>query len=117
MIRFTVYGQCYSLKNSKILTTQTGGRPRTIKHAKARQFEQDFLLQVPSEVKQGITLDVSVTLRIYYPSRRQDLDEAIVLDLLQKSGVIANDRQVKEKHVFWGLDPENPRVEVQVETL
>jgi hypothetical protein len=36
------------------------------------------------------------------------------LDLLQ--GVVyTNDRQVKEKHIYWDLDRENPRAEIIVE--
>jgi hypothetical protein len=38
----------------------------------------------------------------------------LILDLLQ--GVAyENDRQVKEKHIYWGLDKENPRCEIKVE--
>jgi hypothetical protein len=29
----------------------------------------------------------------------------------------ANDRQVKEKHIYWGLDKENPRCEIRVEAI
>jgi predicted unusual protein kinase regulating ubiquinone biosynthesis (AarF/ABC1/UbiB family) len=44
------------------------------------------------------------------------LDESLILDLLQ--GVIyKNDRQVKEKHVYWGLDPANPRTEIIVDKI
>jgi hypothetical protein len=28
-----------------------------------------------------------------------------------------NDRQVKEKHIYWGLDPEQPRTEIYVEPI
>ena len=58
--------------------------------------------------------DVIVYITIYYASRRPDLDESLILDLLQ--GVAyENDRQVKEKHIYWGLDKENPRCEIKVE--
>jgi hypothetical protein len=36
--------------------------------------------------------------------------------LLQK-GVYGNDRQVREKHVYWALDRANPRAEIEVEAL
>lgn len=76
-----------------------------------------------------------VTLRIFYASQRPDLDESIVLDVLQdrygrrgtlngepvrellQHGVYRNDRQVREKHVFHGIDKANPRTEVVVEPL
>jgi hypothetical protein len=38
------------------------------------------------------------------------------LDLLQGL-VYVNDRQVKERHTYWGLDPENPRAEIIIEQL
>lgn len=60
--------------------------------------------------------DVRVTLHIWYASRRPDLDESLILDLLQ--GVAyRNDRQVKEKHVFWHLDPHSPRTNILVEQM
>jgi hypothetical protein len=55
-------------------------------------------------------------MKIFYASRRSDLDESLILDLLQ--GVIyVNDRQVKEKHIYWGLDKECPRAEIIVDVL
>jgi Holliday junction resolvase RusA-like endonuclease len=73
---------------------------------------------------------VRVTLRIFYASERPDLDESVVLDVLQdrysgkgeerelvQKGVYKNDRQVREKHVFHGIDRGNPRAEVTIETL
>lgn len=53
---------------------------------------------------------------IFYASRRPDLDESLILDLLQGL-VYVNDRQVKERHTYWGLDPENPRAEIIIEQM
>ena len=62
-----------------------------------------------------LTGDLWVDIKIYYATRRPDLDESVVLDCMQ--GLIyANDRQVKEKHIYWGLDKENPRAEIVVGT-
>jgi Holliday junction resolvase RusA-like endonuclease len=60
--------------------------------------------------------DVAVHITIYYASRRPDLDESLILDLLQDVAY-ENDRQVKEKHIYWGLDKENPRCEIKVEKI
>ena len=49
-------------------------------------------------------------------SRRPDLDESVILDCLEGK-VYKNDRQVKAKHIFWGLDKENPRAEIEVSVL
>jgi hypothetical protein len=57
---------------------------------------------------------------IWYASRRPDLDESVILDLMQfdkKTGrnfIYVNDRQVKKKTVQWGLSPSNPRLEIEV---
>lgn len=106
-----VYGQCYSMKNSKM---------KHIKHPKALKFEQDFALQVPVEAKVGLgsrecLLRAIVT--VYYPSWRQDGDFALVYDLLQKTGVVSNDRWIREKHEFTEVDPKNPRVEITLEEM
>lgn len=61
--------------------------------------------------------DVGLEATIYYASRRPDLDESLLMDILQKAGVYTNDRLIKEKHIFWGLDKTNPRVEFTVWTL
>lgn len=63
-----------------------------------------------------MTGDLKITLHIWYASRRPDLDESLILDLLQ--GVIyENDRQVKEKHCYWHLDQNNPRTFFTVEKI
>lgn len=61
--------------------------------------------------------DVSITCTIYYPTRRNDLDPSLFFDCLQKAEVIKNDRQLKEQHLYHGLDKENPRVEFRIDIL
>ena len=39
--------------------------------------------------------------------------ESLILDLLQ-GFAYENDRQVKEKHIYWGLDKENPRTQIKI---
>ena len=57
-----------------------------------------------------------VEVRIWYATERPDLDESVVLDILQ--GIVyANDRQVREKHVYHAIDKANPRAEIIVEPL
>ena len=115
MIRLTIYGQCYSMKNS---LSWGNGRPR--KHPKAVQFERDFAMHVPAGAKQGIgsrTQPLETWIVVYYPSYRQDLDCAIVYDLLAKCGVISNDRHIRRKHETAQLDPENPRIYITVAEL
>jgi Holliday junction resolvase RusA-like endonuclease len=85
-----------------------------IKSAKALSYADVFKQQCENFSGAMIEGDVIVNVRIWYASRRPDLDESLILDLLQ--GVTyANDRQVKEKHIYWmGVDKENPRCEIEV---
>jgi hypothetical protein len=63
-----------------------------------------------------MTGDLRITMTIFYASRRPDLDESLILDLMQDR-VYVNDRQVKERHIYWGLDPDNPRAEIIIEKI
>src|SRR5262245_41479973 len=102
MIRFTVLGQLWSLKNGKVLSTR-GGRPRIIKIWKTLRFEETFARQVPVEYRNkqlgSLEKPLRVSVNVFYPSWRQDLDVEVIYDMLQKSGVIKNDRYIRVKHV------------------
>lgn len=109
-----IFGEPASKANSRRVVN-IGGMSRLIKSQKALNYADVFKQQVKA-ITPLITQDVKITMTIYYASRRPDLDESLILDLLQ--GVVyVNDRQVKEKHIYWGLDKENPRTEIIVETL
>lgn len=107
-----VYGEPASKANSRRVV-RFGNMSRLIKSQKALDYSEAFRLQV-KPLSPLIEGDVRVHIRIWYASRRPDLDESLILDLMQ--GVFyQNDRQVKEKHIYWGLDKDNPRAEIVVE--
>ncbi len=113
---FIVYGEPASKANSRqIVRNRRTGKPMSIKSKKALGYVADFALQCP-QINPVATEDVRVTLTIHYASRRPDLDESIILDCMQ-GYIYKNDRQVKEKHVYWALDRDNPRTEIKVELL
>jgi hypothetical protein len=140
VIRFTILGQAASKANSRKIVDVPdgkGGKRRLFAKSKeALTFEREALRQIPPAARQRIDGPVRVTLRIWYATERPDLDESLVLDVLQdrwvrpklpmggtgermlgQAGVYRNDRQVREKHVFHGIDRKNPRVEVLVEPM
>lgn len=133
MIRFTILGEPASKANSRELVTFGRGenkRPALIKSKKARDYERDALRQIPPLARQRLDVPVRVTMRIFYASERPDLDASVVLDCLQdryegkgeqrelaQKGVIRNDRQVRELHLFHAIDRANPRAEIEVEAL
>jgi len=132
-IVFTILGEPASKANSREIVI-IGGRPSVIKSKKALAFEADALRQIPPAARQQLNCPVRATLRIFYASERPDLDESIVLDVMQnryktvgkgeakqrllvQKGGYVNDRQVREKHIFHGIDRANPRTEVIIEPL
>lgn len=112
-LSFTILGEPASKANSRRMV-QIRGKPMFIKSAKALSYADAFKLQAPRcQLLDGA---VAVHMKIWYASRRPDLDESLILDLLQ--GVAyTNDRQVREKHIYWGLDRDNPRTEILVEGI
>ena len=109
-----IFGEPASKANSRRVV-HYGGMSRLIKYKKALPYSDVFRQQC-KPLATLMTGDLRVTLHIYYASRRPDLDESLILDLMQ--GLIyENDRQVKERHCYWGLDPENPRSEIIVEKI
>jgi hypothetical protein len=129
-ITFVVQGEPASKANSRRIAV-VHGSVRVIRSKKALLYADGFALQCPN-LEKVFTGPVSVTLDMFYASRRPDLDESIVLDCMQSqyaknpntgereviaSRIYLNDRQVKEKHVYWHLDKHNPRVQITVAEL
>jgi hypothetical protein len=109
-----IFGEPASKANSRRVV-HYGGMSRLIKSKKALSYSDVFKQQC-GKLPTLMTGDLRVTLHIFYASRRPDLDESLILDLMQ--GLIyENDRQVKERHCYWGLDPDNPRSEIIIEKI
>jgi len=109
-----IYGEPASKANSRKIVN-FGKRFASIKSDKARNYEKEFAKQCPT-LENIIENDVKVELIVYYASRRPDLDESVILDCMQGK-IYVNDRQVKQKIVYWGLDRDTPRTHIRVSTL
>jgi Holliday junction resolvase RusA-like endonuclease len=109
-VEFTVYGEPASKANSRRWTGKL-----FIKSKKALDYGAGFIKQCPV-LEPLLEGDLRVNIRIFYASRRPDLDASLILDLMQDR-IYLNDRQVREQHFFWGLDKENPRAEITVEVI
>ena len=129
VVRLVILGEPASKANSRQLVN-FGERMVPIKSAKARNYERDALAQIPPAARRMLSGPLRMTVRIWYASARPDLDESVILDVLQaryrrvngrrelvRTGVYENDRQVRERHVFHGIDRANPRAEIVVEPL
>lgn len=114
--RFTVHGALQSKSNSrKLIFNPRTRRPMFIKSDAARSYAQGALLQIPC-LNQLIDEDCAIWVRVYYPSRRNDLDISLIQDLMQ-GRIYSNDRCVKEIHAYHALDAAQPRVDVVVATI
>lgn len=108
---FTIEGEPASKANSRKAVV-IKGRPAFIKSDKARNYVKMFEAQCP-KLEAPFEEDVKVEMIIYYSSRRPDLDESLILDCMQ-GPIYKNDRQVKQKLIYWQLDKENPRSVIRV---
>lgn len=111
---WVVKGEPASKANSRRVV-RIGGMSRLIKSQKALTYSDLFKAQA-KPLAELIDGDVRVTMFIHYASRRPDLDESLILDLLQGVAYV-NDRQVKEKHIYWHLDKDDPRAEIIIDVL
>lgn len=132
-VKFVIYGEPASKANSRKIV-KFGSKPASIKSDKARIYEEYALPQIPMAARIQLAGKVRATIRIFYATERPDLDESVVLDILQdrykslkvngikqrmlvQKGVYKNDRQVREKHIYHGIDKENPRAEIEISEL
>jgi Holliday junction resolvase RusA-like endonuclease len=108
----TVLGELASKNNSRRAVFR-GSKPRFIKSAKALGFRDMFLAQVrkPARPYEGY---VSLTAVCYYASWRPDLDITLLQDCIQEAGIIKNDRQIVEQHIFRGIDRVQARIEFEI---
>lgn len=109
--RVTIHGEPASKANSR-RSVLIGGKPRFIKSKKALAYTKDFEKQCP--VKNPLLDgDVFVACKVWYRTRRPDLDVSLILDLLE-SKVYQNDRQVRRMFLDHGIDRDDPRAEIVV---
>ena len=73
--------------------------------------------QVPEYAKQAygdVDRPLALWAHVHYQSNRSDLSVELLKDLLQKAGVVSNDRWIKAELLFASIDRDNPRVEVEL---
>jgi Holliday junction resolvase RusA-like endonuclease len=116
-ISLLVIGEPASKSNSRRLINR-GGKPMFIKSQKALDYEAAAIPQIKVQMNkhrwQTIEKPCCLEAEIFYASRRPDLDESLIMDVLEKAGVYTNDRLIEEKHIYKHLDKENPRSVITV---
>ncbi|CAO3358645.1 hypothetical protein [Azospirillum palustre] len=124
LARFVIPGEPAAKGNSREIV-QFGGKVALRKGDKALGFEAIAGMHV-TKLPEPYEGDVAVHVRVFYATRRPDLDASLVYDALQTRKIkvgdgfvleprlIANDRQVRLKIEEGFVDKDRPRVEVAV---
>jgi len=110
---------------------------RLIKSVRAQKYYKSFDQQVPADARLNLGGPISIFARLYYSPVRVirgksvrakiagiaeayrhswvgDLSIEAIMDCLEQSGVIENDRHVIHFSVSKGISFENPRAEIKV---
>lgn len=114
-VELVVLGEPASKANSRrLVRKRVGNKTRiiSIKSAKALAYEKEFSSQC-LKLDPLIEDDVILYCKIFYASRRPDLDESLIMDGLQ-GAIIKNDRQIKGKIIAHGIDRETPRAHIRI---
>lgn len=96
-------------------------RPMVISSKKVKDYEKEFGKYIRKQDKVlgkwegGLCIQITAWMK----DRRQDLDSVpkVILDELQRNGVIRNDNQVSELYVQRHIDKENPRVQIMIRAV
>lgn len=85
------------------------------KSPEANAWEHEAGYSIMDHKKYGTT-GIVVTCELYVGRVSSDIDNRIkiLLDLLEKQGIVENDKQVMELHVYKFIDHEDPRIEFEV---
>ena len=111
-----IVGEPASKANSRQLV-RIGGKWRLIKSKKARDYVASVQKQVTAlDEADQLRAPIAMTANIYYASERPDLDPSLILDALQ-GRIYANDRAVREMHLYHHIDREHPRAVVTLHEL
>ena len=109
--KVTIYGDVVS-KSNQYRIIKIGGHASLKKTDAVKKFEEKFYLQNPLR-NANISGFFEFYLDVYFSSNRKDLDGAfkLVLDSLQASKTITNDRNCVKIVANKFIDKNNPRIE------
>ena len=112
--KVTIYGDVVSKSNQYRIIT-INGHASLKKSDAVKEFEKKFYLQNPLR-NANITGFFEIYLDAYFSSNRKDLDGAfkLVLDTLQSSGTIKNDRNCVRIVANKFIDKISPRIEFTI---
>jgi Holliday junction resolvase RusA-like endonuclease len=120
-LHLVIQGNLQSKANSRraiSIRSKTTGRhqSRFIKSKAALDYQEDALWQLAPQLRghKPFSGDVGLRVTVYYRSKRNDLDISLLMDILEKAGIILNDRLVREFYARKEWDKINPRLDVVI---
>lgn len=110
----TILGQVPSKSNGYRIANN-----RMFKSIELKSYEVSFEWQIKKHLNESIDVPFQIWIDVYFQSNRSDLDNAakVILDCLQTSGVIKNDRLCSVLVMRKHIDKENPRIEFMIKKL
>lgn len=110
----TIIGQVPSKSNGYRIANN-----RLFKSVELKSYEVNFEWQIKKHLNESIEVPFQIWIDVYFQSNRSDLDNAakVILDCLQTSGVIKNDRLCEILVMRKHIDKENPRIEFEIKEL
>tara|TARA_R100001443_G_scaffold114141_1_gene129686 strand:- start:1011 stop:1370 length:360 start_codon:yes stop_codon:yes gene_type:complete len=108
----TIFGNVPSKSNQYRIA-----RGRMYKSKELKVYEDSFAMQCKEYENLMIEGHFRIKLKVFYPSRRSDLDNAlkVILDCCQHSKIIKNDNRCIEIIAYKEIDKEQPRIEFEIE--
>lgn len=118
IITLEILGHPPRKSNSRRIVKLKTGRPLLIKSETALSYEASFVQQAKIQytgdpqgsLKEHLRLDAI----IYYKNRQADLSAELIMDCLEKAGVVTNDRYITEQHLYGFTDKDNPRAILRI---
>lgn len=110
----TIYGKCPAKKNRYRV-----GRGKVYKDDVVVSYERNFLAQCGDYRNRLISSPFELVVDVYFETIRPDLDNAVstVLDCLQSSSVITDDKNMIKLSARKFKDKIYPRVEFEIKEL
>ena len=90
-------------------------RPINAKSDKAIAWVKGAIEQIPEDFKLdlgNLEEPLGIVFFITYRDERPDLSAELICDMLQKAGVLKDDRYLREKHLYWYKNKERQGVKV-----
>ena len=113
---FTILGQVPSKSNGYRIANN-----RLFKSIELKSYEVSFEWQIKKYTSENETIEVpfQIWIEVYFQSNRSDLDNSakVILDCLQTSGVIKNDRLCQVLVMRKHIDKDNPRIEFEIKAI